>query len=1093
MNTQSPYAKVWEENVVIPTYGTGSPEKNPMFFEKRVYQGSQGKVYPLPVIDKILDEKKDVHYRAVFLENEYLRVMVLPELGGRIQRAYDKTNGYDFVYHNEVIKPALVGLAGPWISGGIEFNWPQHHRPSTYMPVEYTLLQQDDGSAAVRLSEVDRMYGTKSLVSITLHPGKAYIQIDGRFYNPTALAQTFLWWANPAVAVHDETQSIFPPDVHHVMDHGKRDMSAFPIADGIYYKYDYSPGTDISRYKNIPVPTSFMAYHSDYDFVGGYDHRKRAGILHVADHHISPGKKQWTWGSGDFGKAWDRNLTDENGPYIELMTGVYTDNQPDFTWLMPGEEKTFTQFFLPYQEVGEVTNATQDLVMGMQRRSSTIRIAVYASSAHEGHTVQLTLGKDVLFEQTADLTPTRPFIEEVVFQGEPGADLVLKILDPEGQVVLSSVPDFITPDVSAAQATALPLPAEIQTIEELYLAGLHLEQYRHATRASDDYYLEGLARDPKDIRCNTTYGMLLIRRGQFRKSELFFRQAMSRATWKNPNPYDSEAHYGLGLACYFQGKLDEAIQFFHKAAWSAAQKPAAFYYLGSIAAVRGEWKKALEFSQRSLEHGTHHLKARVLQAWMLYRLARTDEAVTLCEETLRIDPFCHACALLVPQLGASSVIGDTRRVIDTALLLMEAGAVSEAVDLLQRQPGDEAMLKYHLAWAMSKAGLPYEKQLLSAGEANLDYAFPNRLEDMLALQFALQENPKDGTAAYCLGNLLYDKKRYEEAADLWALSAENLPTFATPLRNLAIYAFNKQGDPEKALALMERAFALDTNDARVLMELDQLRKRYGIAPATRHRFLQQHMDLVMSRDDLVCEHVTLLNYAGLHDQALDIILRHRFHPWEGGEGKVPAQYRIALMEMAKSLMARGGFSDAEELLKRALHYPENLGEGKLIGSKDNDIHYLLGRAQSLGGHAQIARESWERAAAIEMDLKNAQYYYDQPADMVYFAAMALRELGREADADRLFSSLENYGDEHMDDIPTLDYFAVSLPEMQVFDEDLALRNREHCLYLKALGAHGLGKDLLAEGLLHRVLETSPAHIGASLQLRSMKKGEDERK
>ena len=296
-------AEVWEEQISLPTYEVGKPDKNPMFLEKRVYQGSSGKVYPLPVIDKICDEKHDKLYRAVWLENDYLRVMVLPELGGRIQRAYDKTNHYDFVYYNEVIKPALVGLVGPWISGGIEFNWPQHHRPTTYLPVEYTLRNNPDGSKSVLLSEVDQMYGTKGMMTFTLHPDRACLEIQGRLYNRTPLPQTFLWWANPAVAVNDNTQSIFPPDVHAVMDHGKRDVSKFPIATGVYYKHDYGAGVDISRYRNIPVPTSCMAYHSDFNFVGGYDDSVQAGVLHIADHHVSPGKKQWTWGCGDFGQA----------------------------------------------------------------------------------------------------------------------------------------------------------------------------------------------------------------------------------------------------------------------------------------------------------------------------------------------------------------------------------------------------------------------------------------------------------------------------------------------------------------------------------------------------------------------------------------------------------------------------------------------------------------------------------------------------------------------------------------------------------------------------------------------------------------------
>ena len=246
---------VWEEDILLPTYGIGKPEKNPMFFENRVYQGSSGVVYPYPVIEKISDTCQEETYHAVYLENEYIKIMILPELGGRVQMAYDKIKKRHFIYYNHVIKPALVGLTGPWISGGIEFNWPQHHRPSTYLPVDFTIEENADGSATVWVSERERMFHQKGMAGFTLRPGKAVLEIQGKLYNPTPVPQTFLWWANPAVAVNEAYQSVFPADVNAVFDHGKRDVSKYPIATGIYYKMDYSAGEDISRYKIIPVPT----------------------------------------------------------------------------------------------------------------------------------------------------------------------------------------------------------------------------------------------------------------------------------------------------------------------------------------------------------------------------------------------------------------------------------------------------------------------------------------------------------------------------------------------------------------------------------------------------------------------------------------------------------------------------------------------------------------------------------------------------------------------------------------------------------------------------------------------------------------------
>lgn len=399
--------KVWGTSVLIPTYEAGEADPNPMFLEKRVYQGSSGRVYPHPVIESISDVKSDKNYKLVILENEYIRIEIMPEIGGRIYRALDKTNNYDFVYYNRVIKPALVGLAGPWISGGIEFNWPQHHRPNTFGPVEYRYGQTEDGSATVWVSEIDRMYGTKVTAAFKLYPGKAYLEINAQVYNRTSEPQTFLWWANPAVAVNDHTQSVFPPDVTAVFDHGKRDVSRFPIATGTYYKQDYSEGVDISRYKNIPVPTSYMAYKSDYNFVGGYDHGVEAGLLHVANHHVSPGKKQWTWGNGEFGQAWDRQLTDEDGPYIELMTGVYTDNQPDFTWLQPYEEKTFTQYFMPYKQIGVVKNASIEAAVNLEIdvESGQALVKVYATSKLEQAVVELSGGANCYLRETVDVSP----------------------------------------------------------------------------------------------------------------------------------------------------------------------------------------------------------------------------------------------------------------------------------------------------------------------------------------------------------------------------------------------------------------------------------------------------------------------------------------------------------------------------------------------------------------------------------------------------------------------------------------------------------------------------------------------------------------
>ena len=416
--------------------------------------------------------------------------MILPELGGRVQMAYDKVKQRHFVYYNQVIKPALVGLTGPWISGGIEFNWPQHHRPSTFMPTDYLIEENKDGSITVWCNEVERMFRMKGMQGFTLYPDKTYLAIKVKVYNRTAFPQTFLWWANPAVAVNEGYHSVFPPDVHAVFDHGKREVSDFPIATGVYYKQDYSPGVDISKYKNIPVPTSYMAIQSKFDFVGGYEKDVEAGLLHVANHHISPGKKQWTWGCGDFGIAWDRNLTDEDGPYIELMTGVYTDNQPDFAWLQPNEEKSWVQYFMPYSEVGYVKNANKDAMVNVEVKNGKTTVIVCTTADYKNLHILLKDASDKLYlDEITDISPAQPY-KKVIGTGDILPEDLLFTLYRDGGLLLEYKADKPETKPIPAPAKAAKEPQEIVSIEQLFLTGLHLEQYRHATYNPTDYYAE---------------------------------------------------------------------------------------------------------------------------------------------------------------------------------------------------------------------------------------------------------------------------------------------------------------------------------------------------------------------------------------------------------------------------------------------------------------------------------------------------------------------------------------------------------------------------------------------------------------------------
>ncbi|TDW96871.1 DUF5107 domain-containing protein [Dinghuibacter silviterrae] len=1066
--------KAWIEEVRIPTYKAGQPEKNPLFLEKRVYQGSSGVVYPHPVIEHISDHKEDVTYTAVFLENEYLKIMLLPELGGRVQRAYDKVRGRDFVYYNQVIKPALVGLAGPWISGGIEFNWPQHHRPSTFSPVDFSLEEHPDGSRTVWMNEVEIMFRTKGLAGFTLYPDKAYLEIRGKLFNRTPFPQTFLWWANPAVKVGEHYQSLFPPDVYAVFDHGKRDVSDFPIATGTYYKVNYAPGTDISRYVNIPVPTSYMAIRSRYDFMGCYEHDTQAGMLHVADHHVSPGKKQWTWGNGDFGKAWDRNLTDEDGPYIELMTGVFTDNQPDFSWLQPNEEKTFEQYFMPFAGVGMVKNATKEAMVNLEEDN----VSVYATSRYPGARIQIFRDDTLIKEYTFDLSPAHIFSERL-----PGAaGCHVAVLSAEGVTLVAYRPD--PPEVKAqpSPATAAKSPAEIEQVEELYLNGLHLEQYRHATYNPVDYYEEGLKRSPGDIRCNNALGLWLLRRGQFKSAEPYFRRAIATLTLRNPNPYEGEPLYNLGWSLMLQGRIEDAYDAFAKAAWNDAWQHSAFLSMARIKCQQKQWRQALEHVNKSLVRNAHSVQARHLKAVVLRQLGRDNRA--FIQESLDIDPFNMGCAWegRHPDF-AGRMRGALNNYLELSLDYAYMGLYEEAGSLLD----DSTLGNYYKAWFALKAGQDAGALYRKAAQGDPSLVFPNKIEEILILESALEQNPTDAHAACYLGNLWYDKRQYAEAIDCWEKAIQIDPAYALPFRNLALAYYNKTKETAKAIHCLEQAFLLDQKDARVLMELDQLYKVTGRPVQERLDLLERYLPLVGQRDDLYLERVSLYNLRQDHEKAKALLAGRIFHPWEGGEGKVVRQYLYSQLGLAKQAIDKGAYDRAEALLEATVHYPENLGEGKLYGTPENDRLYLMGCIYEARGRVEEARAAFEEATLGADEPVQAIFYNDPQPDKIYYQALAWQKLGETAKAWNIFERFIRFGEAHIEDKIHIDYFAVSLPDMLVFDQDLDVRNRQHCHYLMGLGYLGLGQTAAAEEHLSEVLRLDPAHAGATQYLHTIQK------
>jgi tetratricopeptide (TPR) repeat protein len=968
------------------------------------------------------------------------------------------------------------------------------------MPVDVTIEREEDGSVIVWCSDHDPMSRMKGMHGLCLRPGKAYLELKVRLYNRSTDTQTFLWWANVATRVHEKYQSFFPRDAGFVADHAKRAITEFPLSQGTYYGIDYRrraiegvpaderpshfipdgsyAENDLSWYANIPVPTSYMVVGSKCDFAGGYDHACEAGVVYIADHHIAPGKKQWTWGNQEFGYSWDRSLTDNDGPYIELMAGAYTDNQPDFSFLAPGETKTFSQYWYPIQKIGVPDFATLDAALRMQRKGDRVLVHLITTRELCNALIQVESRSGILASHCESLLAQAPVcVEFIVAQDVEGIAVTLACA---GETLLRYAPAEIVPTEKPEVATEPLLPKEILSNDELYLIGVHLEQYRHATRSPEDYWREALRRDPEDSRVNCALGRWCMRKGNFAEAEQLLRASIARATERNPNPYDGEPYYNLGLVLSLQERTSDAYDAFYKATWNAAWRGPAHHRLAEIDCGRSAWTKALDHIERSLRADADNLNARNLKAMILSRIGRDEDARQIVGATRALDPL----DIWSRYLGDGQVPKDGQLRLDLSFDLQRAGMLDDARLVLSASSvgtddGSEAMLLYALGSVCARLGCEEESATAyrRAGAASPKYVFPSRLEEMLVLQKAITVNPQDARARYYLGNLLYDRRQHEEAIQSWEAAMALDPDFATVWRNLGFGYFNVRRDQVKAIRAFATASALAPNDARILYEQDQLLKRTGELPERRLADLKAARRLVEQRDDLIVEYAALCNLTGRPEEALEVLLQRRFQPWEGGEGMVLTQFTQANLLLGQAAMKQGNLAEGLAHFQACLHPPANLGETWHLLANRSQIEYWTGAAfEAMNDHTQ-AREQWRRAARREGDF--VQMELRPVSESTFWSGMALKRLGEADRASQIFQKVLDYSAQLEKKTPKIDYFATSLPAMLLFEEDLEHRQRILALFLHAQACVGLGRIEEAVNHLNMVEEMDHNHPGPS--------------
>ena len=1057
---------VKKQKQIIPTYIPKKANDLPMFFENKPYQGASGRLYPIPYSDGITDEKKDVEYEVYTLENEYIKTQVLPEIGGKILRGYDKVGEHDFIYYNEVVKPALVGLAGAWISGGIEFNWPQHHRPTTFMPLEAVAEKNTDGGKTVWTGEVEPFNRMKGMAGITLDPGRSYIKAKVRVYNRTAFPQVFMWWANLAVPVNDDYRTVFPPDCEWVNDHDRRAVLEWPIAKGVYKTarpYDFGEGTDLSHYSAVKVPSSYLISQgqSDMDFIAGYDTGINKGIATVANHHISPGKKMWHWGIGDFGDMWCNNLTDKNGPYIELMTGVYTDNQPDFTWIAPYETREFEQYWYPIRDIGEIKNATIDAAVNVERRKDGLFFGFNVTGVFENAKVCVTAKDRVLYSETCDMKPDKSYLKTIAIGDTNFNDITVALINSEGKTLVSYKPYVRGQKKPITPRKPVKRPREIETVEELYINGLHLEQYKQHNYKPEDYYLEGIRRDSRDIRCNTSMARLSLKNGEFEKCVDYCDTAIERLTLRNEHPTDTEAFYLKGLALTYLGKNKEAYDILYKSAWNYTHRSAALFELACLDCKEGEYISALQKLDESIGLNKGHTKAQNLKTTILRRidLAAAKKQAEICKNDDLLDLFAKIESSYFENKSEQIMqfAAKAENLIDVACDYIKAGFYDDAVYTLNFYKGKSPLVEYYKGYCLKDASYIAKAEKIETG-----FCFPSRLEDIAVLKYAIENDKNAANACYYLGSLYYDRFRYSDAAEIWNEGIKRNNTQGKIWRNLALYYFDKANNPQKAKECLERAMEYKS-DPRLLLEYEQLLKNMNFTPKQRLAVYDKYPELLAERDDCYLDKLTLISQTGDFKTAIDMAKAKRFHIYEGGEGKLTKQHAWMHVLYGNELAQAGRFEDAEKIYFDGVNMPKSYGEAKTFFNQEAHIFYFLGLLYENKGEVEKAKKAYEQAAI----------YKAAVSEISLFRALALKKLGNDSEAQQVIDEMLSVAENFIENKDLRSYYGVGSPSPMPFEYDIEKNNLTDGYILKAFALLGCGKSAEAIKTVDRARELNP--------------------
>lgn len=961
--------RAWKGSITIPTYGW-QEDVNPKFWAMEgAVKGSTtvqaSIIYPYTMQDHLSRTREDRTYEALFLENEFLKVTCLPELGGRLHSVHDKTEGKETFHLNRVIKPGMIAMRGAFISGGVEWNAGPHvHTVTIVSPVTAFLGRGSDGSAWIEVSNLEQSLRTRWTVRVTLRPGRARLEEDIRLENPVDALSPYYFWNCTAFPNRPGTRFIYPMTLG-TDHHGVR-----------FFDWPVHEGRDLSWLKNHETWASVFAVNCAYDFFGAYDVDEDRGVVQVADHHVLPGKKAWTWGTWDYGLVSQENLTDEDGPYIEVQSGPLP-TQSDYGMLAPGQSLSWREWWYPVHGLGEgFEYASEDLAVQRRETSEGLELRIIGTARFPGARIVLAQDGRRLLERRLDLTPEEP--RSVALSPPPRGPVEVAVVDAAGVplarfVTPLPIPEEPPPDPGLRE----PARGDEATAEDLFRWGQRFDRSTDRPRARATYE-RVLEKDPLHRGALRSLGVLDVEAGLYSRAI----DRLEKALRRRPDD-DGLAWYFLGVAHLRQGHLAPALRAAYRAARCLGTASLGQDLAGRAHLRGGEFEEACAAFARAVRaDGTSRLARDHLALAEHVRASRSPERPGSGRG--RVDPGSpsrpvpRALRALREAGGLEAFAREMRdglgeidfEMIEVALTFAEVGLAAEAASLLdavcvQPVPPERRnpLTLYHLAHLEHLAGRETvaRGRLAEARGIHRDLVFPSRPQTVDVLRWALEADGDDAHAHLHLGNLLANLGRLDEAVEHWREAVRRKPSLSVAWRNLGLWWWTKGDDLTEATASYRRAISARPSDQTLYRDLAEI-----LIDAERRpeaiRVLETMPSDGMRRADVIVLLARAYDDSARWTDAIDLLASTPyFVNWEGSSVTRDLFCRAHLARGEERLEA-GELEAALADFDAALTYPENLGVGRSNRPEDAAAHYWRGRALSALGRREEALAAWRAGA-----------------------------------------------------------------------------------------------------------------------------------